>query len=55
MNPTFQSTLHSFFPPRPILPAPLARPLKLIPGPVHSTVLTTALNVLFACPDSTKR
>jgi predicted lipid carrier protein YhbT len=48
MNPTFQSTLHSFFPPRPILPAPLARPLKLIPGPVHSTVLTTALNVLFA-------
>ncbi|MDQ5911565.1 MAG: O2-independent ubiquinone biosynthesis accessory factor UbiT [Pseudomonadota bacterium] len=36
------------FPPRPALPAPLAWPLKLIPGPVHSTVLTTALNVLFA-------
>lgn len=36
------------FPPRPILPAPLTLPLKLIPGPVHSTILTTALNVLFA-------
>ena len=35
------------FPPRPTLPAPLALPLKLIPGPVHSTLLTTALNVLF--------
>lgn len=36
------------FPPRPTLPAPLALPFKLIPGPVHSTILTTALNVLFA-------
>ncbi len=44
----FQATLHSLFPPRPTLPAPLALPLKLIPGPVHSTILTTALNVLFA-------
>ena len=36
------------FPPRPTLPALLTLPLKLIPGPVHSTILTTALNVLFA-------
>lgn len=36
------------FPPRPTLPTPLALPLRLIPGAVHSTVLTTALNVLFA-------
>jgi predicted lipid carrier protein YhbT len=36
------------FPPRPTLPAPLTLPFKLIPGPVHSTLLTTALNVLFA-------
>ncbi len=36
------------FPPRPALPAPLALPLKWIPGAVHSTLLTTALNVLFA-------
>ncbi|HOW76899.1 MAG TPA: SCP2 sterol-binding domain-containing protein [Candidatus Competibacteraceae bacterium] len=36
------------FPPRPTLPAPLALPFQLIPGAVHSTVLTTALNVLFA-------
>jgi predicted lipid carrier protein YhbT len=36
------------FPPRPTLPAPLTLPFKLIPGPVHSTILTTALNVLFA-------
>jgi predicted lipid carrier protein YhbT len=36
------------FPPRPALPAPLAWPFKLIPGPVHSTLLTTALNALFA-------
>lgn len=48
MNATFQATLHSLLPPRPTLPAPLALPLKLIPGPVHSTVLTTALNALFA-------
>jgi predicted lipid carrier protein YhbT len=47
MNATLQSALHSLFPSRPTLPAPLALPLKLIPGPVHSTVLTTALNVLF--------
>jgi len=44
----FQATLHSLFPPRPTLPAPLALPLRLIPGPVHSIVLITALNVLFA-------
>jgi len=48
MNATFQTTLHSLFPPRPTLPALLALPFTLIPGPVHSTVLTTALNVLFA-------
>jgi len=36
------------FPPRPTLPALLTLPLKLIPGPVHSTILTTALNALFA-------
>jgi predicted lipid carrier protein YhbT len=48
MNATFQSTLHSLFPPRPTLPALLALPFALIPGPVHSTLLTTALNVLFA-------
>ncbi len=35
-------------PPRPILPAPLALPLRLIPVPVHSTLLTTVLNGLFA-------
>ncbi|HRD66438.1 MAG TPA: SCP2 sterol-binding domain-containing protein [Candidatus Competibacter sp.] len=48
MNAILQSTLHSLFPPRPALPAPLALPLKLIPGPVHSTIVTTALNALFA-------
>lgn len=48
MNATLQSTLHSLFPPRPTLPAPLALPLKWIPGPVHSIILTTALNALFA-------
>ena len=44
MNPA------AFFrlPSRPALPAPLALPLKLIPGPVHSIVLTTVLNRLFA-------
>ncbi len=47
MNATFQTTLHSLFPPRPTLPALLALPFTLIPGPVHSTILTTALNVLF--------
>ncbi len=47
MNAALQSALHSLFPPRPTLPAPLTLPLKLIPGPVHSTLLTTALNVLF--------
>jgi predicted lipid carrier protein YhbT len=48
MNATFQTTLHSLFPPRPTLPALLALPFALIPGPVHSTILTTALNMLFA-------
>ncbi|KAB2933706.1 MAG: sterol-binding protein [Candidatus Contendobacter sp.] len=47
MNATFQATLHSLFPPRPTLPALLALPFTLIPGPVHSTALITALNVLF--------
>lgn len=42
-----QATLHSLFPPRPTLPALLALPFTLIPGPVHSTILTTALNALF--------
>ena len=44
----FQATLHALFPPRPTLPALLALPFALIPGPVHSTILTTALNMLFA-------
>ena len=35
-------------PRRPTLPTPLTLPLKLIPTPVHSIALTTALNVLFA-------
>ena len=35
-------------PPRPALPAVLALPLKLIPAPIHSTVLITALNLLFS-------
>ena len=35
-------------PPRPVLPSPLALPLKLIPGQVHSIALTMALNRLFA-------
>lgn len=35
-------------PPRPALPAVLAWPLRLIPTPVHSTVLITVLNRLFA-------
>ena len=48
MNIPFQTTFHSLFPPRPALPALLALPFALIPGSVHSTILTTALNVLFA-------
>jgi O2-independent ubiquinone biosynthesis accessory factor UbiT len=44
------AALRALLPPRPTLPAPFAWPLSLIPGPVHSTVLTQALNVLFAAP-----
>ncbi len=47
MNTVLQSAFQTLFPPRPALPAPLALPLKLIPGPVHSSILTTALNALF--------
>jgi predicted lipid carrier protein YhbT len=48
MNAAADTTAHFKLPPRPTLPALLALPLTLIPGPVHSTILTTALNVLFA-------
>ena len=48
MNPAAAETAIPPSPRRPTLPAPLAWPLTLIPGPVHSTLLTTALNVLFA-------
>ena len=48
MNPATAETAIPPSPRRPTLPAPLAWPLTLIPGPVHSTLLTTALNVLFA-------
>jgi predicted lipid carrier protein YhbT len=48
MNATTATTPFFKLPSRPTLPTPLALPLKLIPGPVHSTILTTALNVLFA-------
>lgn len=44
INPTAMFKL----PPRPTLPAPLTLPLRWIPGSMHSTALTTALNVLFA-------
>ena len=44
------TALSSLFPPRPTLPAPCAWPLSLIPGAVHSTVLTKALNILLAAP-----
>ena len=42
------TALSALLPPRPTLPAPLAWPLSLIPGPVHSTVLAQALNLQFA-------
>jgi O2-independent ubiquinone biosynthesis accessory factor UbiT len=48
MNTAAQTTAFFKLPRRPSLPALLALPFTLIPGPVHSTVLTTALNVLFA-------
>ena len=48
MNATADTATPVQAPRRPTLPAPLALPLRLIPGPVHSTLLTTALNVLFA-------
>lgn len=44
------AALRALLPPRPTLPAPLAWPLSLIPGPVHSTVLAQALNLQFATP-----
>lgn len=44
------AALRALFPPRPTVPAPLAWPLALIPGPVHSAVLTQALNLQFATP-----
>lgn len=39
---------------QPNLPAFLTWPLTLIPGPVHSGVLATALNILFADPIRTE-
>lgn len=42
------AALSSLLPPRPTLPAPLAWPLALIPGPVHSAALAQALNLQFA-------
>ncbi len=48
MNPTTDPIASSQSSRRPTLPALLALPLTLIPGPVHSITLTTALNVLFA-------
>lgn len=48
MNAAADTTASFQTPRRPTLPALLALPLTLIPGPVHSTVLSTALNALFA-------
>ena len=48
MHRTADTTARFQAPRRPTLPALLALPLMLIPSPVHSTVLITALNVLFA-------
>jgi len=48
VNSTADTTAPFQTPRRPTLPALLALPLTLIPGPVHSTVLSTALNTLFA-------
>ena len=48
MNATVDATAPFQTPRRPTLPALLALPLTLIPGPVHSTVLSTALNALFS-------
>ena len=48
MNPTADTSAGFPAPHRPTLPALFALPLKLIPSPVHSIALTTALNVLFA-------
>ncbi|MBE2295384.1 MAG: SCP2 sterol-binding domain-containing protein [Phycisphaerales bacterium] len=48
MNPIADTPAGFQAPRRPTLPTPLALPLKLIPTPVHSIALTTALNVLFA-------
>ena len=48
MNATVDTASGFQAPRRPTLPSPFALPLKLIPGPVHSIALTTALNVLFA-------
>ena len=48
MNSTVDTAARFQIPRRPTLPALFALPLRLIPGPVHSITLTTALNVLFA-------
>ena len=48
MNATVDTASGFQAPRRPTLPTPFALPLKLIPGPVHSIALITALNVLFA-------
>ena len=47
MNATVD-TASGFQTPPPDPAPPFALPLKLIPGPVHSLALITALNVLFA-------
>lgn len=48
MNATVETAVPFGLPRRPTLPALLSLPFALVPGPVHSTVVTTALNVLFA-------
>ncbi|VAX06870.1 Putative lipid carrier protein [hydrothermal vent metagenome] len=44
------TTSNPTIPPAPTLPRPLAWPLGLIPMAVHSTVLVTLLNRVFAAP-----
>lgn len=48
MNSAADASASSQTPHRPTLPALLSVPLALIPGAVHSTVLSTTLNALFA-------
>ncbi|MBK8961833.1 MAG: SCP2 sterol-binding domain-containing protein [Candidatus Competibacteraceae bacterium] len=48
MNAPADTATRSQAPRRPLIPAFLAWPFSKIPGPIHSTVLATALNALFA-------